>query len=105
MEAFLDVSVALRRLPGTSEIETGRVRSVGNRVQLAIGAFHVSPIEHPTFEDYLASKLRIFENARVAVVNAAFDPARKGHVEAGEIGVPAENGLVLPCGASARMTF
>lgn len=42
---------------------------------LNIGIDHVSPIEHPTFEDYLASKLRIFENARVAVVNAAFDPA------------------------------
>ena len=42
---------------------------------LNIGVDHVSPIEHPTFEDYLASKLRIFENARTAVVNASFDPA------------------------------
>ena len=42
---------------------------------LNIGIDHVSPIEHPTFEDYLASKLRIFKSARVAVVNACLDPA------------------------------
>ena len=41
---------------------------------LNIGVDHVSPIEHPTFEDYLASKLKIFERARVAVVNACMDP-------------------------------
>lgn len=41
---------------------------------LNIGIDHVSPIEHPTFEDYLASKLMIFDQAEVAVVNAALDP-------------------------------
>ena len=41
---------------------------------LNIGIDHVSPIEHPTFEDYLQSKLMIFRHARVAVVNAALDP-------------------------------
>lgn len=41
---------------------------------LNIGIDHVSPIEHPTFDDYLQSKLQIFRNARVAVVNAALDP-------------------------------
>ncbi len=40
---------------------------------LNIGVDHVSPIEHPTFEDYLASKLKIFSSAQVAVVNAALD--------------------------------
>ena len=40
---------------------------------LNIGVDHVSDIEHPTFEDYLASKLMIFRNARVAVVNARYD--------------------------------
>ena len=40
---------------------------------LNIGVDHVSPIEHPTFEDYLASKLKIFEDARVAVINACLD--------------------------------
>ena len=34
-----------------------------------IGEDHISPLEHPTFEDYLASKLRIFELCRTAVVN------------------------------------
>ncbi len=44
-------------------------------VHLAVGAFlnigydHVSPAEHPSFEDYLASKLRIFEHTDNAVVN------------------------------------
>jgi UDP-N-acetylmuramoyl-L-alanyl-D-glutamate--2,6-diaminopimelate ligase len=41
---------------------------------LNIGVDHVSPIEHPTFEDYLASKLMLFKNAQVAVVNAMLDP-------------------------------
>lgn len=44
-------------------------------VRLVVGAFlnigydHVSPAEHPDFEDYLASKLRIFEHTSNAVVN------------------------------------
>ena len=42
---------------------------------LNIGVDHVSPIEHPTFDDYLASKLKIFERAQVALVNARMDPA------------------------------
>ena len=52
-----------------------RVRGLG----LGIGVFlnisrdHVSPVEHPTFEDYLASKLRIFEQCRVGVVNLDTD--------------------------------
>ena len=47
----------------------------------AVGAFtnigedHVSPVEHPTFEDYFASKLRIFGQSDVAVVNAEADHA------------------------------
>lgn len=36
---------------------------------LNIGRDHISPIEHPTFEDYFQSKLRIFEQCRCAVVN------------------------------------
>ena len=39
------------------------------------------------------------------LLHAAFDPVHGGDVEADEIGVPVENGLILPCGASARMTF
>lgn len=34
-----------------------------------IGEDHISPVEHPTFEDYFASKLRIFGQSDCAVVN------------------------------------
>ena len=40
---------------------------------LNIGRDHISPIEHPTFEDYFQSKLRIFDQCRVAVVNLGTD--------------------------------
>ncbi len=52
-------------------LKYGRVTGV----RFAVGAFinigndHISPIEHPTFEDYLAAKLRIFKHAETAVVN------------------------------------
>jgi len=36
---------------------------------LNISPDHISPVEHPTFEDYFHSKLRIFEHGRVAVLN------------------------------------
>ena len=36
---------------------------------LNIGRDHISPLEHPTFEDYFSSKLRIFSQCDVAVVN------------------------------------
>ena len=42
---------------------------------LNLGRDHISPIEHPSFEDYFESKLRIFEQARVAVVNLDMDHA------------------------------
>lgn len=41
-----------------------------------IGEDHISPIEHPTLEDYFASKLKIFAQSRFAVVNLDMD-----HVE------------------------
>lgn len=41
-----------------------------------IGEDHISPIEHPTLEDYFASKLKIFAQSRLAVVNLDMD-----HVE------------------------
>lgn len=50
-------------------------------VEFAVGAFtnigedHISPIEHPTFEDYFASKLRIFSQSHAAVVNLDMDRA------------------------------
>lgn len=48
-------------------------------VEFAVGAFtnigedHISPIEHPDFEDYFSSKLRMFKQSRVAVVNLDMD--------------------------------
>ena len=36
---------------------------------LNIGIDHISPIEHPDFEDYFSSKLKIFAQARIACVN------------------------------------
>ena len=48
-------------------------------VEFAVGAFtnigedHISPIEHPTLEDYFASKLKVFAQSRVGVVNLDMD--------------------------------
>ena len=48
-------------------------RSLGVELDVAaflnIGTDHISPVEHPTFEDYFASKLKIFRQCRTAVVN------------------------------------
>lgn len=52
-------------------------RVVGLELEVAcflnIGRDHISPVEHPNFEDYFASKLRIFRQARTAVVNLGTD--------------------------------
>lgn len=40
---------------------------------LNIGRDHISPREHPDFEDYFSSKLRIFEHAKTAVVGLGTD--------------------------------
>ena len=42
---------------------------------LNIGQDHISPIEHPDFEDYFTSKLRIFAQARICCVNLDCDHA------------------------------
>ena len=50
-------------------------------VEFTVGAFtsfgedHISPIEHPTLEDYLQSKLLLFQNCHVGVVNLDMDVA------------------------------
>ena len=44
---------------------------------LNIGYDHISPIEHPDFQDYFASKLKIFDQARVNCVNLDCDYARE----------------------------
>ncbi len=40
---------------------------------LNLGRDHISPIEHPDFEDYFQSKLKIFSQSRMAVVNRGTD--------------------------------
>lgn len=40
---------------------------------LNIGNDHISEIEHPDFEDYLASKLMIFNSSRIACINSSSD--------------------------------
>lgn len=42
-----------------------------------IGEDHISPIEHPDFEDYFSSKLKLFDSCRVAVVNLDMDHAER----------------------------
>ena len=46
-------------------------------VFLNIGEDHISPVEHPDFEDYFSSKLRIFAQAGAAVVNLDCDHAQR----------------------------
>lgn len=40
---------------------------------LNIGEDHISPLEHPDFNDYISSKLKIFDGAKVAIINARTD--------------------------------
>ncbi|MBC8544061.1 Mur ligase family protein [Bianquea renquensis] len=42
-------------------------------VYLNISEDHISPLEHPDFEDYFAAKLKIFQHCRTAVVNMDAD--------------------------------
>lgn len=50
---------------------------------LNIGRDHISPVEHPTFEDYFASKLKIFSQAKTAVVNLGTDEVERVLAAAG----------------------
>ena len=52
-------------------LKYGRVQDVefAATVFLNIGMDHISPIEHPDFEDYFSSKLKIFSQGAVACVN------------------------------------
>jgi UDP-N-acetylmuramoyl-L-alanyl-D-glutamate--2,6-diaminopimelate ligase len=62
-----------------------RVRGLGLDVAafLNIGTDHISPLEHPSWEDYFESKLRIFDQARIAVVNLGSDHADEIRARAG----------------------
>lgn len=55
---------------------------------LNIGYDHVSPVEHPDFEDYFASKLKIFAQAGVNCVNLDSDHAGRILEAARQAGKP-----------------
>ena len=54
-----------------------------DNITLDVGVFlnisedHISPIEHPDFDDYFSSKLKIFDHCKNAVVNMDADFAEK----------------------------
>lgn len=56
-------------------------RTLGTRFAAAcflnIGRDHISPVEHPDFEDYFHSKLKIFAQAEVSCVNLDCDRAEE----------------------------
>ncbi len=60
-------------------LKYGRVRGMTFDVAafLNIGEDHISPIEHPDFEDYFTSKLKIFEQCRVGCVNTDAEHAER----------------------------
>lgn len=55
---------------------------------LNIGYDHISPIEHPDFEDYFASKLKIFAQAHISCVNLDCDYAQRVMEAAQAAGAP-----------------
>ena len=55
---------------------------------LNIGHDHISPIEHPDFEDYFQSKLKIFAQANVCCVNLDCDHAKEILTAAQDSGNP-----------------
>ncbi len=55
---------------------------------LNIGYDHISPIEHPDFEDYFASKLKIFAQSHVNCVNLDCDYKERILASAKEAGKP-----------------
>lgn len=60
-------------------LKYGRVRDVefAATLFLNIGMDHISPIEHPDFEDYFSAKLKIFSQGAVACVNLDSEHAER----------------------------
>lgn len=63
----------------SQSFKVGRVRGMTFDVGafLNIGSDHISPIEHPDFEDYFSSKLKIFDQSRVGCVNTDAEHAER----------------------------
>ena len=60
-------------------LKVGRVRGMTYDVGafLNIGTDHISPIEHPDFADYFASKLKLFDACRIGCVNTDAEHAEE----------------------------
>jgi UDP-N-acetylmuramoyl-L-alanyl-D-glutamate--2,6-diaminopimelate ligase len=69
-------------------LKYGRVAGVEFEIGcfLNIGLDHISPAEHADFEDYLSSKLRLFESSRHAVVNKLTKDYPRVHAAAVDAG-------------------
>lgn len=67
-------------------LKYGRVERVNfaATVFLNIGNDHISPIEHPDFEDYFSSKLKLFSQGAVACVNLDCEHADRALASAEE---------------------
>ena len=72
------VTAGLRQVCLEVSSQALRYRRVDN-LRFEIGCFlnvsedHISPQEHPDYEDYLQAKLQLFDQSRLAVVNARTD--------------------------------
>ena len=63
----------------SQSLKVGRVRGMMFDVAsfLNVGEDHISPIEHPDFEDYFSSKLKIFDQCRIGCVNTDAEHAQR----------------------------
>ena len=57
-------------------------------MEVSSQAYHISPIEHPTFEDYLHCKRQLITNSKTLVLDAACDHHRLLMQDAAMAGVP-----------------
>lgn len=68
----LDCNIEYAEMEISSQaLKYGRVDEMQFDVSvfLNISEDHISPIEHPDFEDYFQSKMKMFEKSKIAVVN------------------------------------
>ena len=72
----LDCNIEYAEMEISSQaLKYGRVDEMQFDVSvfLNISEDHISPIEHPDFEDYFQSKMKMFEKSKIAVVNLDAD--------------------------------
>ena len=76
-----------------------RVRCVrfGTAVFTNIGEDHISPVEHPNFEDYFTSKLSVFKQCGRAVINRGCDFFDRVYAAASQCGRVITYGVTPDC--------